>query len=212
MGIPLILSLREVRHHMRYCQIKQNFPNISENVDLTTVFFNNELLDNDSSTVRSKSKYFSSSFLEKYFATHPNLLELTSSSNRIPYLPRHLRRTFSKLKIIISISTDNIPSLFLKITWESLRYPILMLFNKHFAQIWTYKYIQSTHSFPRSQSQFIFNYLIDSNRITQVTDITDHSVLLNSSLKFNKHIESICSKTSRKVGFVRRTTRRNHKC
>lgn len=50
-----------------------------------------------------------------------------------------------------------------------------------------------------------FNYSLDGHILAEVIEITDLGLLLDCKLNFNKHINNLCIKTFKMLGFIIRT-------
>lgn len=60
-------------------------------------------------------------------------------------------------------------------------------------------------TFSRKSSDIIFNYTIDSNRLTRCTSFKDLGVTFDRSLKFDLHVGCITSSAMRSLGFIIRS-------
>lgn len=59
-------------------------------------------------------------------------------------------------------------------------------------------------SFYHTRNSSAKRYVIENEELEFVKNIKDLGLILSSNLTFNNHIESLCSKTFRNLGFIKR--------
>lgn len=62
-------------------------------------------------------------------------------------------------------------------------------------------------SFTKNKNKILYNYEIGGHVLNKVTEVRDLGVTLDEKLTFDKHIDKICTKAYRMLGFVLRTTK-----
>lgn len=62
-------------------------------------------------------------------------------------------------------------------------------------------------SFQNSSNSIVFDYFVNESLLERVNEISDLGVIFESSLRFDKHIEYVVSKSYKTVGFILRSCR-----
>lgn len=61
--------------------------------------------------------------------------------------------------------------------------------------------------FTRKKVPHSFDYLLDSNAVTEVNEIRDLGIIIDSKLQFSSHIDSIIKKAAQMLGFIKRQSK-----